>query len=130
MIQYLSADDIRQIHAEAIERYGGVPGEHEPGAIEFMAQKPKMEIYGSELYPGLFLKAAVYLEGFATRQFFVDGNKRTAFLCAWTFLYVNGFHLVVDQDDGYAFCMRVANGQAGLEEIAEWLHEHSHSLPV
>jgi death-on-curing protein len=93
-----------------------------------MAEKPSAEMFGQELYPGLFLKAAVYMEGFATRQFFVDGNKRTAFLCAYDFLLLNGFALDVSQDEAYEFTLAVAEKRVGLDEIARWLQEHS--VPV
>ena len=59
--------------------------------FNFMAEKPAKELFGEEIYPGLFLKAAIYMHGFATRQFFADGNKRTAYLTTSTFLEINGF---------------------------------------
>lgn len=124
-INYLTPDDIRELHDIALQRYGGTPGEHEPGSIDFMAEKPAMEFFGQEQYPGLFRKAAVYLEGFATRQFFVDANKRTAFLCAVTFLEMNGYSLVVSIDEGLAFCLAIANKQVDLDGIARWLESHS-----
>ena len=67
MIQ-LSPEDIRVIHDVMIERYGGIRGEKEPGLIDYMADKPFLELFGNEQYPGLFLKAAVYFEGFATQS--------------------------------------------------------------
>ncbi len=121
-------EDIREIHEVAIERYGGLPGEHEPGLIEFMAEKPSMEAYGTELYPGLFMKAAVYMEGFSRKQLFADGNKRTAYICAATFLELNGYQVMVDDEELYQFSIYVANGNGSLEDIARWLE--SVSVPV
>ncbi|MGY4689111.1 type II toxin-antitoxin system death-on-curing family toxin [Salibacterium sp. K-3] len=85
-VESIDSGDIRQLHQLALDRYGGVQGENEPGMIEYMAEKPFMFSFGQELYPGLFLKSAVYLEGFATHQYFSDGNKRTAYLTAAVFL--------------------------------------------
>ncbi|ATY84507.1 type II toxin-antitoxin system death-on-curing family toxin [Kyrpidia spormannii] len=124
-INHLTAEDIREIHVEALRLYGGTPGEHEPGSIELMAEKPAMELFGHEQYPGLFLKAAVYFEGFATRQFFVDGNKRTAYLCAATFLRLNGYCIIVSDDELYHFSLDVANKKVNLDDIARWLETHS-----
>lgn len=108
MIDYLTVDDIREIHKVALQRYGGVVGEHESGSIGFMAEKPSMVSFGQELYPGLFTKAAVYMHGFATRQFFVDGNKRTSYLCARVFLDLNNVQLSISDDDLYETALTVA----------------------
>lgn len=121
MTEYLSAEDIRWIHEIAIQRYGGVIGEHEPGQIEFMAQKPGMISFGVDLYPNLFSKAAAYLHGFATRQFFVDGNKRTAYIVTAVFLELNGYALVIDNDELYDMAMTVANNKISEQELSEWL---------
>lgn len=124
MIQYLSAEDIRDFHEAAIERYGGVAGEHEPGLIELMAEKPMQVVFGHEAYPGLFMKAAVYWEGFATRQFFVDGNKRTAYATAAMFLCRNGYRFAVSDSELYDVSMDVANGRMALEELMAWFESH------
>ena len=121
MIVYPTADDIRVFHEVALERYGGVEGEHEPGQIEFMAEKPAMESFGEELYPGLFMKAAVYLCGFATRQYFVDGNKRPAYLTMAAFLEMNGHRIMISDDEVYDITMKVANNKISEEEVALWL---------
>ncbi|GGP14208.1 hypothetical protein [Oceanobacillus neutriphilus] len=36
----LDFDDIRCLHDEAIQVFGGVYGENEPGYIDYMAEKP------------------------------------------------------------------------------------------
>lgn len=125
MIEYLSSDDIRVFHEVALERYGGAVGEHEPGQIEFMAEKPAFMVFGEELYPGLFMKAAVYMYGFATRQYFVDGNKRTAYLAAAAFLELNGYSVIVDDTELYTISLAIANHQIAEIELAVWLEQHS-----
>lgn len=121
----LEPEDIREIHEIMLERYGGVPGEHEPGLIDYMADKPFQSYFGRDQYPGLFLKAAVYMAGFATAQYFVDGNKRTAYGCAAVFLELNGYSLHVSDDDMYHMCKKVANKEVGIEELASWIEKHA-----
>ena len=128
MIAYLSAEDIRDFHEAAIERYGGVMGEHEPGLIELMAEKPMQVVFGQEAYPGLFMKAAVYWEGFAARQFFADGNKRTAYATTAMFLCRNGHRFVVSDMELYDISMAVANGHMTLEELAAWIESHVETI--
>ena len=121
----LSSQDIREIHEVMLERYGGLSGEHEPGLIEFMADKPFQEYAGQELYPGLFIKAAVYMHGFATAQYFADGNKRTAYGCAAVFLELNGYSLIISDEDLFTTCKAVANKQMTIEELSFWLRRHA-----
>jgi death on curing protein len=49
-------------------------------------------------------------ERLARNHAFVDGNKRTAWAAAWTFLHLNGVGLAVDfdVDDAEAFMNQVA----------------------
>ncbi|WP_027416063.1 type II toxin-antitoxin system death-on-curing family toxin [Aneurinibacillus terranovensis] len=121
----LEPEDIREIHKIMLQKYGGVPGEHEPGLIDYMADKPFQGYFGQDQYPGLFMKAAVYMYGFATSQYFVDGNKRTAYGCAAVFLELNGYSLMVNDDEMYRVCKNVANKAMSLDELAAWLEKYS-----
>jgi len=129
----LDSDDIRYIHDDQIEEYGGVYGEHEPGFINLTAEKPFMTLFGEVKYPSIFQKAAVYIDSFAKNQYFVDGNKRTGVKCALTFLAINGYDLTVDDYDLFKFTVAVAESsdptndydEITLDEIAEWLEDNS-----
>lgn len=118
-IIYLDGEDIREIHEEALALYGGLSGEYESGLIDFVAEKPSMVSFGTELYPDLFMKAAIYLEGFATHQYFCDGNKRTALNVALTFLAINGYILEMDKMALYRLTKQVANKRVDINELAK-----------
>lgn len=124
-IIYLDGEDIREIHEEALALYGGLSGEYESGLIDFVAEKPSMVSFGTELYPDLFMKAAIYLEGFASHQYFCDGNKRTALNVALTFLAVNGYILEMDEMALYSLTKRVANKAIKIDRLAEILKSNS-----
>jgi death-on-curing family protein len=49
-----------------------------------------------------------------------DGNKRTAWVVAETFLELNGYELNTDDQDGYRIIMGVAAGELGEEHLFEW----------
>ncbi|MGG3892009.1 type II toxin-antitoxin system death-on-curing family toxin [Metabacillus fastidiosus] len=130
----LDPDDIRYLHDEQIELYDGVYGEVESGLIDYMAEKPFLVSFGLDMYPTLFLKAAVYLDGFAKNQYFSDGNKRTGVICCLTFLAINGYQLTVTDYELYEFAMKVAESsdptnedleEIPIEEIAQWLEDNS-----
>jgi len=120
-IVYLTPEEIRLIHQIMLERYGGLSGEHESGMIDFLAEKPSQVLWGQELYPGLFLKAAIIMHGFATNQYFCDGNKRTAYACMANFLELNGYMIHLEDDELYNMTMKVANKEVSVEELAEWV---------
>lgn len=90
----LTAHQIRKLHDPVLKAYGGVPGEKDPGLIDYISDKPFISFGGYEQYPGLFLKAAVYFHGIATGHYFNDGNKRTAVLSSLTFIVPSSFFLL------------------------------------
>ena len=124
-IIYLDSEDIRYLHKEALIRYGGIYGEHESGMIDYMAEKPSISVFGQDQYPDLFMKAAVYLHGFATHQYFSDGNKRTGVACALTFLLINNHRVKISENLLYIVAIRVAKKRLALETLTEILRRHS-----
>ncbi|GGP14207.1 hypothetical protein GCM10011346_37350 [Oceanobacillus neutriphilus] len=78
------------------------------------------------------MKAACYLEGFATHQYFSDGNKRTGVMCCITFLLINGYEIDVDDEslELYHVAMKVCDDSIprqkrwGIEEVAVWLQKN------
>jgi prophage maintenance system killer protein len=82
---YLSVEQIIEINADQ----EGLTGVADLGGIEAAAHRPKSDYFGEEKFPDIWLKAAAYLHGFATTQYFNDANKRTAWFSAVTFLALN-----------------------------------------
>src|SRR5699024_8521567 len=70
--------ELEIIHDTMLELYGGLPGEKDPGMIEYVCKKPFAIVFGHEQYPTQFEKAAVILFSWARGHSFYDGNKRTA----------------------------------------------------
>jgi death-on-curing protein len=66
-------------------------------------------VFGVDAYPDNLSKAAALLQSLARNHALVDGNKRTAWAAAWTFLYINGVELgEFDVDDAEEFMNAVA----------------------
>ena len=88
---------IDSLDAEQLTEHGGGEGIRDAGLLESALQRPLNKFaYGD---PDVFDLAAAYAFGIARNHPFVDGNKRTAWLAAATFLAVNGVDLAaVDQD--------------------------------
>ncbi|WP_280254793.1 type II toxin-antitoxin system death-on-curing family toxin [Nocardia wallacei] len=89
MVEYLTADDLIRFNAA---QDGGV-GVADLEGVKSNALRPTAAFGGVEKFPDIWTKAAAYVHGIATTQYFTDGNKRTAWLAAVTFLGVNGIDL-------------------------------------
>ncbi|PVC74947.1 hypothetical protein C2I27_03415 [Priestia megaterium] len=134
-IEPLTPKDLRDFHDYGLEVFGGSPGEHDPGMIDYTATKPFEFIPftdpATEQYPGLYQKAAVYMHSLATHQYFVDGNKRTAYISAATFLQFNGYILFVSDDEMYYVSKLVSNSTSkvyntgwDLKRLTKWIEEN------
>jgi death-on-curing protein len=65
------------------------------------------------------------MQSLARNHAFVDGNKRMAFALTAVFLRLNGCSLSVGTEAGEHFVVRrVIEGQAELDEIADWIEHH------
>jgi death-on-curing protein len=56
---------------------------------------------------------------------FIDGNKRTGFMAAYTFLGINGYDLVAPEEEAVVQTLGLAASVIGEGEYAEWLKERS-----
>ncbi|WP_329384977.1 type II toxin-antitoxin system death-on-curing family toxin [Streptomyces sp. NBC_01351] len=96
-----------------------------PGLLESAVHRPRARMFGTPAYGDPYEQAAALLHGIATNHPLVDGNKRTAWLAAATFLAVNGTDLGgADQDAAYDLVVDVAAGREGeVAVIARRLRE-------
>lgn len=119
---YLRADVVEQINHAFCGEGAGV---RDRGGFEGIVDRPLTAFAGEELFPDAFSKAAAYLHGFATTQFFRDGNKRTGFLCATVFLQIHGYGWAGPEvDEAEEFLLRVAANEVPIEDVVVWLREH------
>ncbi|MEU9145186.1 type II toxin-antitoxin system death-on-curing family toxin [Streptomyces sp. NPDC048349] len=103
-----------------------------PGLLESAVHRPRARMFGTPAYEDPYEQAAALLHGIATNHPLVDGNKRTAWLAAATFLAVNGIDLAdADQDTAYALVIDVASGQeADVARVAGRLRQLAPARPV
>ncbi len=121
MTEYLDRDDVLVAGAAAV---GVELRVADYGLLDAAVARPQATAFGVDAYPDLSTKAAALLQSLARNHALVDGNKRTAWAAAWTFLYINGVELSpeFDVDDAEDF-MNVVAVQSDLEltEVAEKL---------
>ncbi len=121
-VEYLTTDDVEQIHERIIRRYGGASlALRDFGALDSAIAAPQQSVFGTELYPNLADKAAILLFLLVENHAFVDGNKRTAAAAATIFLSLNGFNLEATEDEVFDLALNIATGQTPKDDIATWL---------
>ena len=124
MTKYLTLEEVLFLHDYAIQRYGGSYGIANMGQLESARNAPKQTMFGEELYPDIFAKAAILVYSLVKNHPFIDGNKRTALYALLRFLEMNGLTVrVAHNDDLYQFTIDIAISRLGKEQEA-WLREH------
>lgn len=121
-IHYLTAADLYAIAGEAL---GREPDVRDRYLLLKAAARPIMVVFGEEVFPTLYDKAAALLHSLAAHHLFYDGNKRTATAAAIRFLEMNGLQPTWDESTIYDFVLDVAQNKHDVPEIAVWLSEHT-----
>lgn len=85
---FLTTADVLGMHFVLIQKYGGLSGLRDPGALEAALYRPQTGYYKDTIE-----QAAALMESLAINHPFVDGNKRIAFAAADVFLRINGYKL-------------------------------------
>jgi len=98
------------------------------GLLDSVVQRPRSVMYGTELYPGLHLKAAAMLDSANRLHPLVDGNKRLSLVLADVFYAMNGRRLESGQDEMVELILTIASDHLPLEDIATWLAAHASPL--
>ena len=122
-IKWLTRQAVEVMHEEQLLEHGGLGGLKDENALEAALARPlNKAAYGA---PDLFELAAAYLYGTARNHPFSDGNKRTGFLAAFSFLILNGFLIEASQADIIAFVLAVAAGEIDEEGATRFLRDVS-----
>lgn len=125
MIKFLGKKTILVFHQDQIETYGGSPGIRDEGLLDSALAQPQASFDGEYVHENIFEMAAAYGFHICKNHPFYDGNKRTALIAMYTFLYVNGYQLKADKKSLYAVVMDLANGKVEKKELAAYLTKHT-----
>lgn len=109
------------IHDRQIARHGGAVGTRDPALLEMGCARALNRAAYEDA--DLFEIAAAYAYGIAKAHAFVDGNKRTAFVAAFTFLRLNGVFVWPDPATGVRRMEDLASGDLTEDAFAAWLRD-------
>jgi death-on-curing protein len=107
------------IHEMVLSQHGGLAGVRDEGLLESALEKPhNLLAYGS---PTLAELAASYAAGIILNHPFIDGNKRTGFMLAATFLELNGLEFTATEESVVENTLALAAGKVKEADYASWL---------
>lgn len=115
---FLDADDVIELHATQLERYGGAPGLRDRGLLESAVAQAQASFDGVFAHEGPFAMASAYLFHIVSNHAFVDGNKRAGLLAALVFLDINGISIEHSSEALYTLTMGVAEGRVTKTSVA------------
>ena len=121
---FLNLEIVLKIHTRQIEKFGGLHGIRDQGLLESALAQPQASFAGQFLHPYIHQQAAAYLYHLSMNHPFIDGNKRTAFAVMDTFLRVNNYYLILNNDDAYDLVMQVVNHQISKEKLIAYLESN------
>ncbi len=121
---FLALDEVLAIHADQIRLYGGASGIRDLSLLSSGIAMPETTFDGEYLHGNAFEMAAAYLFHIARNHPFIDGNKRTALMCALVFLGLNGLRLEAEPDALYELVDGVAAGGADKSSVAVFFRDH------
>src|SRR5712691_10164462 len=106
---HLTVDMVREIHNEAIARFGGSDGVREVALLESAVAAPQASFGGKSPYADLAEVAAACLFYLCRNHPFIDGNERAALGACIVFLRLNGLEPRTDGPDWVALVLAVAS---------------------
>lgn len=122
-VTWLALEVVDAIHEAQLAEHGGSRGTRDTGLLESaLARAQNLAAYG---VPDIADLAAAYGFGIARNHPFVDGNKRTAFVCAELFLTLNAYELGADDSDCIVAMLALAAGDIDEAAFAAWIRKHA-----
>jgi death-on-curing protein len=117
-VEYLDLEGLLQLTRDL-----GAGPVRDVGLLDSAQARPRSSAFGEDAYPSIEGKAAALLHSICRYDALVDANKRLAWHAATVFLDMNGRALDLSDGDAFDLVMRVADGSADVEEIADILTE-------
>ncbi len=116
-VQFLSVEEVLEIHTALIKRFGGASGLRDQGLLESALYRPQTGYYSD-----LVEMAAALFESLIINRPFIDDNKCVAFFSTDVFLRLNGYKLKVESKAAYAFLMDLfSTNNCDLQHLTPWI---------
>ncbi len=125
-MQYLSKEDLLDLHTYAVTRYGGLLGISSQDRLQTALHAPCQKLFGVEVYTDVCSKGAALTYLLIKGRPFVEGNEVTALMALLRFLAINNASLRAEIDDGDLFWLVRAINYSDLDKegLEQWLRDN------
>ena len=120
---HLTVEIVREIHAEAITKFGGSDGVRDSALLESAVAAPQASFGGKSPYRDLAEVAAAYLYYLCRNHPFINGNKWAAFGSCIVFLRLNGVEPRPDGPEWEELVLAIAADSLDREQATIRLRE-------
>lgn len=121
--RWLLLPAVQAMHEQALAEFGGASGLRNRALLESALERPR-NLWHYE-HADLFVLAAAYTAGVVQGHPFVDGNKRTGFMCAFVFLNINGCTFMASEAEVVVMTLGLADRKVKESEYAQWLRQNT-----
>lgn len=119
-VKYLEKEQIIKIHQELIDGFGGLHGIRDDTLLESAVGR-----YQSGYYADRIDEAAALMESLGGNHPFIDGNKRIAVTASFTFLMINGYETLFDDDKAFEFITGLLeSNRFSFSNLEPWIREN------
>lgn len=119
--KYLTLEQVLEMHDAFIEKLGGLKGIRDMNLLLSAIETPKAAMFGEDLYPTIYDKAAAYLYHIVQNHPF----KRTGFGAAYLFLKANNVPILFDDESYEKLVVDTAKGKKSKKEISHFFEHGS-----
>lgn len=118
-LEYITIIEVLSIHKILIQKYGGMDGVRDMGALEAALFRPQ-----TGYYEDIIEEAAALWESLSQNHPFLDGNKRVALAVTYTFLTLNGHKPKIDVKEAIQYINELYNSHKfEFKNIEKWLRD-------
>ncbi len=117
--QFLTVDEVIELHEMQIERYGGIAGIRDKNLLESAVMIAQASFGGRYVHSDVYEMAAAYAFHVAENQPFIDGNKRATLASALVFLDWHQIEIEDPNEELYDSMIGIAQKKVDKEELAK-----------
>ena len=123
-IRYPSGKQVAELYETTMKASGGERGYLSRSNLDYLLDAVKDIGERLPKRQAIVKKSSFLLYNIVVVHPFLNGNKRTAFGLAASFLEANGFELVTQPKDAFEFLVRLAAGKVSETEVEHWVARH------
>lgn len=126
-MRYVTVEEVIGINVALLDSQ---PVVRDAGLLAGAVQRPAQVVFGEEVYPSLWDKAAVLFESLCKDQAFAQENTNTAVIAMSHMLFWNLWRLEADEMELVELTDDVVGRRTHWQKVAEWIQLHAEPLDL